>query len=363
MPLIDQKLAGSKALSAAIVLNELCGLITTLLPTDPYFTDHYQTVLDELINACQWKQLLAKSAFDELLSNPQSLVWQADFRRDLEKQQKSQEATQFRRLTRCLTNDDLQPVAYRTLRMFVRFLQKSDPSNWQQTNLFWLRDNRVQLRLPLTIFYLQAQTAFYAFLFRAPEEADFLKEALLKTKSWLIREVSEPMRPPGPELIKDIEDLVGKVSEKFLTKCHQIRNGSITFYLDVRLSTYLISFVKKPSVLKKLKAGRQQEIRLDELPEQGENACYMDETDDGWDTYRLLVRRCLPSIEEHCQLIINKRFGFDTEDQATVILKELATLFSMLESALESKYYRCLKNLKSCIIAASDQHRLNTLPR
>lgn len=343
---------------------ELCGLISTLPASDTYFVEQYKIVLDELVEACRWKHVLTEIPIPFAQIAESSVSRQTDVRQWITRIRERRPPDHLNRLALMLTEEDQQAVAYRTLRAFLACLSKqSQPI--PTTALFWLRNDRVQLRIHLVREYLFEQIAFYVYLVHTTNEATFIEESLTDVRNWVMARVAERQKSVGPELTEGINEIISQVKVDFIAKCQRKQRDQEAFYLDAKLSTMLIGFVKKCSAINKLLAKQNQddtdtdEEPVDEdtsynneLPEDDDLPGETDPPDspDPWEEQRNRLYRCLALLEEKCQVIIRRHFNNGLSQP--VPFQTLA--FELGESAktLESRFYACMEKLKNRVHGA-----------
>ncbi|RIV21470.1 sigma-70 family RNA polymerase sigma factor [Fibrisoma montanum] len=365
-PLLDSRLPPNNPANSPLrttVFFELCGLIQTLLEDDRYFISHYETVLDELITVCRWKQQLSNVSPEAAAAADKSL--QLAIQKRLTYWQNSQKGTHHHRIIRLLHPDDLPIVARRTLRAFVARYKRQQ----SEEPLFWLREERVELCFPLIKDYFFEQSAFWVFLFRGPNEAAFIDDALGNVRGWIRRRVIDDERPPEPELLNGINDIVSKVQFDFMQKVEGFRANPDSFYLDAGLATYLIGFVKQSRAIWKLLTGLYKQPISDNEPPADEDEAVGDAdtgnlpaTDDAADEDDYLyakLRQCMASLSQEERDIIYAHHDHDYSD--TVPFETLASRLKKSVKSLEGIYKRSLDKLKKCARGGgASQHQLAT---
>lgn len=361
-PLVEQRLSKTERMNEPLRLVihfELCGLICSLPPADTYFVEHYKIVLDELIKACRWKQLISDIPFAELAERSASR--QTDISRWITRFRERQKPGQLKRLALMLTEKDQQAVAYRTLRTFLAFLNHQPAI--ESKALFWLRDGRVQLRFSLLREYLFEQIAFRVYMFHTASEASFIEESLSDVKNWVRARVAERTKGIGPELEDGINDIVSTVKLEFITKCQRKKSDPEAFYLDSSLATFLIGFVKRKRAIDKLLGEQQQEVKDDEQAVQEANPendfidtdelpddTYFFDAPDPWEDQRNILRRCLQLLEEKCRDLIMRHFN--DSFSSTIPFKTLALELNESAKSLESRYHNCMEKLTKMVLGA-----------
>ncbi|QHW00482.1 sigma-70 family RNA polymerase sigma factor [Spirosoma endbachense] len=379
-PLIDRRLSKAERANEPLqqtILFELCGLIGTLTLTDTYFIEHYKTVLDDLIDACRWKIRIKDIPFVEMAQN--SGQRQTDIRRWITQIRERQKPSHAQKLALLLTPTDQQEVAYRTLRSYLAYLEKQNQPI-HTTPLFWLRNGRVQLRINLFRESLLEQIALRVYLFHKSSEAGFIEESLSKVKHWVTAQVADRAEGMGPELIEGINDIVSKVKLEFINKCQRYRADPETFYLDARLTSYLTGFVKRSAAISKLLAAQKQDGNEDELATKnasteytpydtdpyeaddlGDDDVFAFDTSDPLEEQRDIVRSCLKLLCDTCRDIIMRHYndGFSQP----VPFKTLAIEFGGSVKTLESRYIKCMEQLKKLAHDAYKKQQLIPYPR
>ncbi|CCH52537.1 hypothetical protein BN8_01546 [Fibrisoma limi BUZ 3] len=365
-PLLDSRLPPSNPANGplrAIVIFELCGLIQTLPENDRYFISHYEKVLDELITVCRWKQQLSKLSPEAAAAADKSL--QLAIQKRLTYWQNSQKGTHHHRIIRLLQPDDLPIVARRTLRAFVAWFKRQK----SEEPVFWLREERVELCFPVIKDYFFEQSAFWVFLFRGPNEAAFIDEALGNVRGWIRRRVIDEERPPEPELLNGINEIVSQVQFDFMQKVNGFRANPDSFYLDAGLTTYLIGFVKQSRAIWKLLTGFYKQPISDTEPPADEDDAVgsadpgdlpaMDDTADEDDYRYAKLRKCMAALSQEERDIIYAHHDDDYSD--TVPFQTLASRLKKSVKSLEGIYKRSLDKLKICARGGgASQHQLAT---
>lgn len=151
-------------------------------------------------------------------------------------------------------NEDLidtvsESVIYRTARVIINTLKKD-----LKKLIFSFGSGKIIINHRFIEEYFIEQLQLYVYLFKNKERAHFIMDALVKVKSWALKDIRSKTGDSytNEELIPYVEDIISSTLVDFLKKYEKQSQNEDAFFLDSSFSTYLIGFIIQANMINKL---------------------------------------------------------------------------------------------------------------
>ncbi len=323
-----------------VVWQELGHLLKWLPPEhSAYVANQADRIAAELVDVAHWKMSVPAEPLEAVT------IWgknrQADILRWMDAAERQTGPTYLKQLLAYLDTNDRLAVANRTLRALAYcVIQNNRP-------LFGLYNGHVMLSEEAGRGYFFDQVALYVYLYKNKEEAFFLHDALLKVRAYARQKLLQRNTPEADAVAKDV---MGKVQLDFVRQYDKQRTDP--FFLDVQMSTYLISFVDKQP---EIKGSRKEEL----LPENYDPPA--DDPPESDTIWQRILNYCKQQIGKNCKLLIDMRYNNGLSQPLS--FSDMAAKLGMGVGEVEGKFSRCKLKLRECVIAECKRQNLPFYPR
>jgi hypothetical protein len=229
---------------------ELGGIIEKLPGVDNDFLEGYPTIIDELVQVCQWKLTLTSTNKKPLdLINADTHL-QAGILRWIDQLADTPDAIRIKQLLANCTTDDKIAITKRTLRATAAHVAHLIKTN-RRVSLFASYGRHVEIDRELARPFLLQQIDLYVFLFTDhPLAGAFIADSMVNLKRWLRKELLG--LGVNHDLINDALDKAeSEVYDDLLKKRNKPDDEKSNVGADASLTTTVISFIKQNRFISK----------------------------------------------------------------------------------------------------------------
>lgn len=347
------------------ILNELCHVIGTLSLRNTYFVRNFKQVIEQLARACYWKISVRNIRLRE--TNPEKTdelgqIWKPTIRRWMAAYAPNRLALRNKRLLDLLNDREKDEIASRLVRAVIAFYQKNDQP------LFVLNHENLELGDTFRRMYLSDQIALYIYLFKDKEEALFILEAAAKNKQWVRQILTAYSDLDGSELEKTASDIVSQVQIEFIQKYDRQIDPANPFYLDVQLTTFLQSFIKKKHDVEKALARMSERRGIDDQIDRLDDESGQDVPDRTPDENREeqldVLNVCLSpksELKPECRQLFVARYNNLYSEERSI--NDMTDQFGKTTRELHHLYDTCRELLLQCVKRELTKRQLIIRPR